>query len=388
MNGHRLEAAKEAAKLFIHQLQPDDEVSLVTYDDSVSVPLELLAVKGFKPLLPELLSSIDAGGSTNLHAGWLEGAQQLAPRSGKDRMCRVILLSDGKANAGIKNIDTICEQVSHLAAAGVTTSTVGIGLDFNERLMTAMAIAGQGTAMYGDRASDLSEPLEAEAGLLSALAWREVSLKLQSESTSWMVHNPYSSHEPETWILPSLASNSEAWVALSIPMDCAVEAQRNSGHGSALSIAIRAKNNEGTLYTFEVALPPLPIVSEAEYDALIDDPLVRRRFNEIEAADLQREAYRAANQRNWSKISRMLDELELRARDNPWLMQTVAVLRRLLEEKDQARLEKELMYSSHSMSARLTEHGESLNFSESTESGKAAFLRRKIQQGRQSGSQQ
>ena len=388
MRGSRLNAAKEATKQFVDQLHADDEVSLVAYDDSVAVPLNLIAVKNFKPLLPELLSSIDEGGSTNLHAGWLEGAQQLAPRSGTDRMCRVILLSDGKANVGIQNIDTICEQVSHLAAAGVTTTTVGIGLDFNERLMTAMAIAGQGTAMYGDRASDLSEPLEAEAGLLSALAWREVSLKLQSESTRWMVHNPYPSHEPDTWILPSLASNSEAWVALSIPMDCAIEAQHASDNLSALSISIRAKNTDGGVHTFEVSLPALPVVSQVEYDAMTDDPMVRRRFDEIEAADLQREAYRAANQRNWLKISRMLDELELRARDNPWLMQTVTVLRRLLADKDQARLEKELMYSSHSLSARLTELGESLNFSESAESGKAAFLRRKIQQGRQSGSRE
>jgi len=98
MRGSRLNAAKEATKQFVDQLHADDEVSLVAYDDSVAVPLNLIAVKNFKPLLPELLSSIDEGGSTNLHAGWLEGAQQLAPRSGTDRMCRVILLSDGKAN--------------------------------------------------------------------------------------------------------------------------------------------------------------------------------------------------------------------------------------------------------------------------------------------------
>ena len=69
----------------------------------------------------------------------------------------------------------------------------------------------------------------------------------------------------------------------------------------------------------------------------------------------------------------------------PWLLQTVAVLRELLAQRDQARLEKELMYSSHSLSSRLTEQDELLSFSQRSESEKAAFLRRKVQQGRHSG---
>ena len=89
--------------------------------------------------------------------------------------------------------------------------------------------------------------------------------------------------------------------------------------------------------------------------------------------------------RNWAKLARMLDALELRAQDNPWLMQTVSVLRELLARRDQARLEKELMYSSHSLSSRLTEQDELVSFSQRSESEKAAFLRRKVQQGRGSG---
>jgi hypothetical protein len=101
---------------------------------------------------------------------------------------------------------------------------------------------------------------------------------------------------------------------------------------------------------------------------------VSRRFNELEAAELQREAYRAAGMRNWTKLARMLDALELRAQDNPWLMQTVSVLRELLAQRDQARLEKELMYSSHSLSSRLTEQDELLSFSQQRESEKGGVL--------------
>ena len=387
MRGARLEAAKGAAKHFIDQLNPNDEVCLVTYDEQVSIPLPLTKVSGFRPLFPEILSSITSGGSTNLHAGWLEGAQQLAPQSGGSRMCRVVLLSDGKANAGLQEVRTICDQVSQLAAAGITTTTVGIGLDFNEYLMTEVAIAGQGAAMYGDRAEDLIEPLEAEVGLLKNLVWHEVSLQIHGEFGHWTVHNPYATVEPGQWLLPSLANLSEAWIALSIPMPEAITAQSDSSNNSALQISIRAKNADGDVHVVRASLPNLPVVSLQEFNDHSEDELVGRRFKEIEAAEIKRQAYRAAGMRQWSRLSQLLDQLDAKANDNPWLSETVVVLRRLLESRDQARLEKELMYASHSLSSRLTELDEGISFSQRGELDKAAFLRRKTQQGRRSGSE-
>jgi Ca-activated chloride channel family protein len=386
MRGARLEAAKGAVKHFIDQLNPNDEVCLVTYDEQVAVPLPLTKVSGFRPLLPEILSSISSGGSTNLHAGWLEGAQQLAPESGGSKICRVVLLSDGKANAGLQGVRTICDQVSQLAAAGITTSTIGIGLDFNEYLMTEIAIAGHGTAMYGDRAEDLIEPLESEVELLNNLVWHEVSLEIHGEFENWTVHNPYTSIGPGQWMMPSIANQSEAWMALSIPMSEAIAAQTDLSSNSALRISIRAKNADGIIHVVRASLPHLPVVSLQEFDNYSEDELVGRRFIDVEAAEIKRQAYRAAGMRQWARLSQLLDKLEAKANDNPWLSETVVVLRRLLEVRDHARLEKELMYSSHSLSARLTELDESISFSQRDELEKAAFLRRKTQQGRRSGS--
>jgi Ca-activated chloride channel family protein len=384
MRGARLAAAKAAAKHFVDALGREDEVCLVAYDDEVAVPLPLTSVSGFRPLFPEILSSVDTGGSTDLHSGWLEGAQQLAPRSDGTRMCRVVLLSDGKANRGLQSVQEICDQVSQLAKAGITTTTVGIGLDFNEHLMTEMAVAGQGAAMYGDRAEDLIEPLEAEVALLKNLAWRDVSIQIQGEFTDWTVHNPYVSLEPGRWQLPSLANQSEAWVALSIPMTSAIAAQLETQSQSALQITINARDADGKIHQVRSELPSLAVVSQADYAQSPENELVKRRFNELEAAQIKRQAYRAASMRQWQRLSDLLDQLGARARDNPWLAETIVVLRRLLERKDQARLEKELMYSSHSLSSRLTEVDESVSFSRHNELDKAAFLRRKAQQGRRS----
>ena len=386
MRGARLEAAKEAVKHFIDQLNPNDEVCLVTYDEQVSIPLLLTKVRDLRPLLPEILSSISSGGSTNLHAGWLEGAQQLAPQSGGTRMCRVVLLSDGKANAGLKGVRSICEQVSQLAAAGITTTTVGIGLDFNEYLMAEIAIAGHGAAMYGDRAEDLIEPLESEVELINNLVWHDVSLEIHGEFGNWTIHNSYTSIGPGQWMLPSIANQSEAWMALSIPMPEAIAAQTDLSDNSALQISIKAKNANCNVHVVRASLPQLPVVSPREFNDYSEDELVRRRFVEIEAAEIKRQAYRAAGMSQWARLSQLIDQLETKANDNPWLSETVIVLRRLLESRDQARLEKELMYASHSLSSRLTELDEGISFSQRDELNKAAFLRRKNQQGRRSGS--
>ena len=57
---------------------------------------------------------------------------------------RVLLLSDGNANVGLQDVDSIKSQCVQLADNEVTTSTYSLGHQFNERLMIGMADAGLG----------------------------------------------------------------------------------------------------------------------------------------------------------------------------------------------------------------------------------------------------
>ena len=384
MGGDKLSAAKECTLEFIEKMSDSDEVCIVTYDTAIDVIMPLTQVCLVRNELTRLLASIDTGGNTDLHGGWLKGAELLAPRTRENRMCRVILLSDGQANHGITSINTITAQVSQLAQSGVSTSTVGIGMGFKEELMTAMAIAGQGTALYGDRGEDLAEPFESEISLLSSLAWRDVSLEIQSDTHRWIMHNDYAKINSHSWKMPSIASNSEAWMALSVAMDSALRAQLRSEEQTALKVVVKAKDVDGEIHTFKAQLPNLPRVSRVEYAALIENELAVRRFTEIEAADIQRAARVAVRRRDWDKVEAMLHQIEEKAQDNPWLMSTLEVLRNLLARRDHDKMEKELMYSSYSMKSRLSEVDEGNYRSQSEEIEKMAFLRRKSDQGRRS----
>jgi Ca-activated chloride channel family protein len=387
MGTDNMMAALDCTRDLVNRLHDEDEVSVVSYDTQVEVEMELMSAREAKHHIVSSLAHIHARGGTDLHSGWLKGVEMLAHRSNGNRMCRVVLLSDGQANHGETNVDTISSQVARMAAAGITTSTVGIGVGFNEMLMTSMAIAGQGTAMYGDSAQDLAEPFDAEIGLLSGLAWREVTLSINSKTHKWNMHNDYArirgSISP-TWRMPSIAANSEAWMALSVPMDSAVRAQERHPKGYALELTIKAKDDNGIEHTFHAYLPRLPLLTASEYNALPTDEMVYRRFTEVESADLQRAARKAVQRRDWAQVQEMLDDIERRAFDNPWLQSTVQMLKVLLSNRDHGRMEKELMYASYSMKSRLSEIDEMSFNSNSEEVSKAAFLRRKSYQGRRS----
>ena len=181
MSGQPLETAKECAVRIVKGLRPDDRISIVTFDTEIRVEQPLVAV-GEAHDIEARIRKIYSGGSTNLFGGWEEGAKQLAPFVKKERIARVILLSDGQANEGLLNESEIFGHVSKVAGAGITTSTIGLGHGFNESLLAGMAKSGEGSANFGQEADDLNEAFEQQFAILSNTFLRQVELKIQGGS--------------------------------------------------------------------------------------------------------------------------------------------------------------------------------------------------------------
>lgn len=384
MQGRKLEEARRCALDILNRMDGRDLVTVVTYDNEVDVTLSPMAVDAAKVLLPAKLDQIYPRGSTALHDGWLKGAELLAPLSNRDQMCRVILLSDGQANMGIVDPDQIADQVRALANAGITTTTVGLGLGFNEELMTAIANAGQGNAWYGQRAEDLAESFDAEMSFLSHLAWRDVRVQVNSDLNTIKVRNDYLRSANGDWSLPSIAANSEVWMAASLSMKEVAKAQKS---GEVLRFTIKAKDSEGMQQRFSVSLPEFKVVDAQTYKNSEENELVARRFVEVEAADLQREARSYVRARNWEAVERLLMQLQERSINNPWLNETVKYLRQLMDRRDYDTMEKELMYSSRQMKNRSASLNDTVFFCMDSQAELPAFLRKKMAQGRSTDSQ-
>jgi Ca-activated chloride channel family protein len=380
MKGLKLREARRCVVDLIKRMHPEDRVGLVQYDDFADTVVPLTPVAQVSTVIEGLVEGIRANGFTDLHAGWLRGGEMLAPFAGRDSTCHVVLLSDGQANRGLVVASRICEQVSALAGAGVTTTTVGLGEDFNEELMTAIAQAGHGNAHYGERAVDLAETFDAEIGLLSQLQWRNVEMSIEGNAANIEMLNTYEQTNAG-WRMPSVAMGSECWALLRMPMQEAIRLQE--ANGSVLKVKVQAVDASGQQLSFEAQLETLPVVPAETYDLLLPHELVERRINELTAAMLQLQIRTAALEGDWLHVEHLLNRLEAIGRNEPWVAASIAFTRQLMAERDERRMSKEMLYKSRKMNNRLSSTNEMM-FHLHTDLEEQAFLRRKSTEGRRS----
>ncbi|MGH7579235.1 MAG: vWA domain-containing protein, partial [Gemmatimonadales bacterium] len=165
MAGGKLDLARQAAERALALLQPDDRFSVVVYDDRVDLITPASpATQAERTRAADRLSRIEPRGSTDLCSGWLTGCEQVGREVSEESVGRCLLLTDGLANHGITDSHELTRHAGELRARGVVTSTFGVGADFDERLLQAMAEAGAGNSYYLRDAEQISEFLESEIG--------------------------------------------------------------------------------------------------------------------------------------------------------------------------------------------------------------------------------
>jgi len=149
MAGQKLEYVKKAVQFLVQHLKADDRFSMVTYDDRVTVDVRPTQVT-FKDAISQSIEAIRSGNATNLSGGWLQGCQLVTDGIGQNQSDRVLLLTDGLANRGITGVEQLTALTRQKREAGVTTTTIGVGLDFNEDLLKNMAHEGGGAFYFID----------------------------------------------------------------------------------------------------------------------------------------------------------------------------------------------------------------------------------------------
>ena len=157
MDGEPMEMLKETMYATASSLRPGDTVSMVTWSIDQAVLLDGYAVQG--PDDPELVAAIEglvAGGGTDLHSGLVAAYQLANTHHIEDGINRVMLISDGGANAGVTDIDLIASEASDSDGEGTYLLGVGVGLGqgYSDSLMDAVTDAGKGAYIFIDKASE------------------------------------------------------------------------------------------------------------------------------------------------------------------------------------------------------------------------------------------
>lgn len=381
MAGEPLVEAVRCVRHMVDRLEPTDTASLVVFDDRVRT-LAPAAPVGDRKVLHLALSQVHSGGSTNLHGGWQAGADGLLPGAAGAALARVILLSDGNANVGaMTDTPSIAACCAKAAEAGVTTSTYGLGRDFNEDLMVTMAERGGGNHYYGDTAADLFEPFAEEFDFISNLYTRHVRLSLaapQGVTIRLLNDYPVDGDVMPVIRLPDIAFGAEAWalVELAVPASLA-----QAGSAPLLQAAVTAATPEGLPLAFADATLAVDAVSAALWETLLEDPLVVARRAEVEASQLIARARQAAEYGDWSAVEQILAGARQRFASQPWVIQVLESMVEIAHTMDTARFRKEALYSTKRMSSRLAAKEEILGCLDA-EVASPTFLRRKAAQGK------
>lgn len=171
MNGGRLEHAKGALLRLVDRLADEDRFGLVAFDDqaSVVVPAGTVDASG-RNEIRHRIAALETGGSTDLSSGYLRGLQE-ARRVCTATGATIVLLSDGHANSGVTDPDALGGVARKAAQQAITTSTIGIGLGYDQRLLAAVARGGSGNHAFAEHADSAAAAVAAEVeGLLSKTA--------------------------------------------------------------------------------------------------------------------------------------------------------------------------------------------------------------------------
>ncbi|SMB82064.1 vWA domain-containing protein [Deinococcus hopiensis] len=282
MSGHPLAMARKATQVGLRKLEAQDRVSVVIFDDEVELLVPSQPAENIEHLC-RVVEGITDGGSTALHAGWLDGAMQVAGHLNPQALNRVLLLSDGHANVGKRRVQEIVPDVAGLTKRGVSTSTIGLGTGYDEDLLRGMAVAGDGNFEHIEDPEQLPRYFDAEFSALSRTTGHTVSLGIEPNpalgSLRQEVLNDLARNDLGRYQLPNLMAGQPIEIVLTLH----VPAQPQGVDLGITRVRLAWTGRDGVRRKMRAQLN-LPVVSGEAYDLLPENEEVRL------ALELQRNA--------------------------------------------------------------------------------------------------
>ncbi len=290
VEGKKMAHAIEASAFVVQQLLPNDKISVVIFDECVDV-LVSCSPAADKLGLVHRIQQVRPRGSTNLHAGWAEGGRQAAAGLVPGGINRVLLLSDGNANAGVVDPNTIAAEASGLVANGVSTTTLGVGDDYNEDLLESMAMAGDGNYYYIESPVQLADIFQTELQGLMATLGQKMSLGLEPADGVEVLEvlNDLQRAPTGRLMLPNLV------VGMPIPLVVRLRVPPSATGGQILAIRLAWDDpRTGGRHVVRSLLGGLPAIPMTEWSALPELPEVAEQVALLMVARAQKEAGRSA----------------------------------------------------------------------------------------------
>lgn len=293
MAGQKLQAACKAAKQLANQLTADDLLSVISFDHQVQMVVPLGAPS---ELTSSSINQIRAGGQTALFDGWRLGMEALLQaKEINGHQKRILLLTDGQANVGMRRCSEIAPLVAQAAENGISTSCIGLGDDYEERLLTAMAEAGSGNLVHLTSPQQLEAIFRAELEGLNLTIGRNLQMRVQL-AQGVKLKQIYNLIEPSIngWIpLGSIQLGLTPSLAIQLVIDPTMQTEQDLYDLLTVEAKwINMENNEENMQ----AVLRLPVIEKQWWDHQPRDPDVNREVLLQKAAQQRRQAMEGIDQ--------------------------------------------------------------------------------------------
>lgn len=174
MGGGKLEAVTAAVARLIRQAGADDRIGVVAFDNDINTVLPL--DRHTTPEAVDKVLALRPGGSTNLSGGWFAGRQMLADSLREGAVRRIVVLTDGHANAGVVGTDPLADMVSGGRVDSISTSFIGFGDGYDEGLLAALADSGSGNDYFCADADQAAAVFTDELGGLARVVAQNITV--------------------------------------------------------------------------------------------------------------------------------------------------------------------------------------------------------------------
>jgi len=175
MRGARIDNVKLAARELVDSLQENDRLALVAFSDRAEVIAPSTRATDKRSLV-SAISRLVPGGGTEIYRGLLAGMQEVRQYANKNSINHVILLTDGRTYG---DEEAALAEAKLAGSAGIGISALGIGEDWNDLFLDALARHGNGICEYINAPSQLQYLLGEQIRGLGATVVRGLRLRIK-----------------------------------------------------------------------------------------------------------------------------------------------------------------------------------------------------------------
>ena len=178
----KLDLLKKGLKEMLHQLRPDDRISLITYSGEVEKLLESTPVSEISKI-ERAIDKLKAEGCTNGGDALKMAYEEVLANYDAKKNNRIIMGTDGDFNVGVTSTEALVEMVKGYAKKGIYMTCLGFGYDnLNDAMMEKISNSGNGSYNYIDSEEEMMKVFVYERERFVSVA-NDVKCQITFDST-------------------------------------------------------------------------------------------------------------------------------------------------------------------------------------------------------------